>query len=53
MAKHLNGDTKVTLWSELEDLALRDKGIGVMYSHVVKLKGEREVEERRRFLELE
>ena len=50
---HLNGDKSVQLWSELEDLALRDQNRGLMYIHVVKLKGEDEVQERKRFLEIE
>ena len=53
LIKHLNGDKSVAIWTELEDLALRDQQRGLMYSHVVKMKGEPEVEIRKRFLEID
>jgi len=53
LIRHLNGDKSVATWTELEDLALRDQVRGLMYSHVVKTKGELEVETRKRFLEIE
>lgn len=54
LVKHLNGDKSVILWSELEDLALKDKeNAAVMYEHVIKQKGLTEVNDRKRFLELD
>ena len=53
LIKHLNGEKDVVLWTELEDLALRDLSRGLMYCHVLKIKGEKEVEDRKRFLNQE
>ena len=53
LIKYLNGDKSVPLWTELEDLALKDRSRGLMYNHVLKTKGEKEVEERMYFLEIE
>lgn len=50
LIKYLQGQEKApVLWTELEDLALKDKE-GKMYGHVLSMKGEKEVEERIRFL---
>lgn len=51
LIKFLNGDKAQNPWSELEDLALKESG-GQMYNHVFKQKGEREVLDRKRFLEI-
>ncbi len=53
LIKHLNGEKGVVVWTELEDLALKDKLHGLMYIHVVKIKGDCEVDERKTFLEID
>jgi len=52
LSRHLNGDKSIVIWTELEDLALRDQKQGAMYQHVVSQKGESEVLVRRQFLEM-
>jgi len=42
LVKHLSGDKNAALWTELEDLALKEHG--QMYNHVLKTRGATEVE---------
>lgn len=51
LIKFLGSEGRIQLWTELEDIALKD-GQGVAYNHVLKSRGEFEVDERKRFLEI-
>lgn len=48
--KYLQDSKSVSLWGELEDLALKERG--QMYHHVLAARGDTEVEKRKAFLEI-
>ena len=53
LVRLLEGKANVVKWEMLEDLALKEfKANSLSYQHVLKVKGQVECEERRRYLEL-